>query len=104
MKRRAYQARTLSGAHSEVRRLRSMLAERNGQLNLALQQRNDAALVASALAIGVARWETWGGARGELCVGGMKYSICINEFGHPDVCSENLKKDLKAAIAKARKA
>lgn len=104
MKRRAYRARTLSGAQSEVRRLRSMLSERNGQLNLALQQRNDAALVAEALAIGVARWETWGGARGELCVGGMRYATWINDFGHPDVCSENLRSALKAAIANARQA
>lgn len=59
----------------------------------------DHALVAAALASGLARWEPFntGDDRGELCVRGLRYATSLDEFGVPVLASHT-----RAAIARAR--
>jgi hypothetical protein len=47
----------------------------------------DHALIAAAIVAGVARWEFFTGdrSRGEICVGGLRYSSKLDEFGVPEL-------------------
>lgn len=45
---------------------------------------------------GKARWEPWDDVRGEFCIGGLRYSTELDEFGCPVVTDH-----VRAVIAKA---
>ena len=62
----------------------------------------DHALVARALAAGVARWELFTNAEqsGELCIGGMRYVTQLDEFGVPEL-SDHTRHALAAGTGSA---
>jgi hypothetical protein len=53
----------------------------------------DHALFASAVCAGAARWEPFPNNNGEVCVGGLRYAVKLDEFGCP-----TLNAPLRAAL------
>ncbi len=60
---------------------------------------DDHALIAAALCRGAARWRSFLATpnRGEVCVGGVRYSSTLDRFGVPQL-HELLRRDLRKAM------
>jgi hypothetical protein len=56
----------------------------------------DHALICRAMCVGVARWEMWSDCRGEFCIGGIRHSTKLDEFGVPTMTVS-----MRAAITQA---
>ena len=61
----------------------------------------DHAILLDAMISGVARWEPFEGSseKGEVCVNGLRYTTCLDEFRCPQLTS-NLRAEIIRAIKK----
>lgn len=96
-KPRPYQAKTITGAQAEVRRLRIQVRSLLDDYDRAWVHSVNAHTVAAALLHGVA---TWDAKTREWCFDGMRYSVPVGPTGVPKLDAA-LQKQVKAAIDRA---
>lgn len=102
MKRKAYRAKTISGAQAEVRRLR----KQNAEMRAELERLYDVQTLAKAMCRGVATWEYAEDERerpikdrGFVHVDREMYYTVVDRYGVPEISLE-IRQALRKAVGR----